>query len=76
VLREALVLLAAGLTIGTGLALWAGRAASTLLFGLKPYDPPTVGAAMLLLASVALMASYRPARRASRLEPMSALRDD
>ena len=39
VLREAALLLAVGLAVGTGLALWAGRAAGALLFGLKPYDP-------------------------------------
>jgi len=76
VLREAAMLLAVGLGIGTGLALWAGRAAGALLFGLKPYDPPTLALAVLLLASVALLASYLPALRASRLEPMSALREE
>ncbi|MBZ5622354.1 MAG: ABC transporter permease [Acidobacteriia bacterium] len=76
VLREAVLLLAVGLGIGTGLALWAGRAAGALLFGLKPYDPPTLAVAVLLLASVALLASYWPALRASRLEPMSALREE
>jgi putative ABC transport system permease protein len=76
VLREAALLLAVGLGIGTGLALWAGRAAGALLFGLKPYDPLSLSAAVLLLASVALLASYLPALRASRLEPMSALREE
>jgi putative ABC transport system permease protein len=76
VLREAVLLLTVGLAIGTGLALWAGRAAGALLFGLKPYDPPTFALAVLLLASVALLASYWPALRASRLEPMSALREE
>jgi putative ABC transport system permease protein len=76
VLREAALLLAFGLVIGTGLALWAGQAAGALLFGLKPYDPPTLALAGLLLSAVALLASYRPASRAARLEPMSALRED
>jgi predicted permease len=76
VLREAALLLAVGLAIGTGLALWAGRAAGALLFGLKPYDPPTLAGAILLLAAVALLASYWPAQRASRLDPMSALREE
>jgi len=62
--------------VGTGLALWAGQAASALLFGLKPYDPATLGGAIALLAVVALLASYGPARRASRLEPMQALREE
>jgi ABC-type antimicrobial peptide transport system permease subunit len=76
VLREAVVLLGAGLVIGTGLALWATRAASTMLFGLKPNDPATFAGAIALLAAVALLASYAPARRASRVEPMQALRED
>jgi hypothetical protein len=76
VLREAALLLIIGLAIGTVLSLWAGSAAGALLFGLKPYDPPTLAAAALLLASVSLMASYWPARQASRLEPMSALREE
>jgi ABC-type antimicrobial peptide transport system permease subunit len=76
VLREAVLLLALGLAMGTGLALWAGRAAGALLFGLKPYDPQTLVAAVVLLAAVALLASYLPALRASRLQPMTALRED
>lgn len=76
VLREAVLLLAVGLAIGIGLALWAGRAAGALLFGLKPYDPPTLALAALLLASVAMLASYLPAMRAARLEPMAALREE
>jgi len=76
VLREALLLLAIGLTTGVGLALWAGRAASSLLFGMKPYDPASLTAAIVLLAGVALLASYWPAYRASRVDPMSALREE
>jgi predicted permease len=76
VLREASLLLGIGLAIGTGLALWAGRAASALLFGLKPYDPPTLALAIVLLSAVALLASFRPARRAARMEPMAALREE
>src|SRR5260370_42376026 len=76
VLREAALLLVAGLAIGTGLALWAGRAASAMLFGLKANDPGTFAGAIALLAGVALFANYGPARRASRLEPMQALREE
>jgi ABC-type antimicrobial peptide transport system permease subunit len=76
VLREASLLIVAGLIVGTGLALWAGQAASTLLFGLKPHDPVTFAGAIALLALVALLASYGPARRASRLDPMNALREE
>jgi putative ABC transport system permease protein len=76
VLREAAVLLACGLGIGAGLALWAGQAAGSLLFSLKPNDLTTLLGAMALLAAVAVVASCGPARRAARLEPMLALRDE
>jgi predicted permease len=76
VLREAGLLLVVGLVFGLLLAVWAGRAAATLLFGLQPHDPATLIAAVLLLAAVALAASYGPARRAAALEPMQALRDE
>jgi putative ABC transport system permease protein len=76
ILRESALLLSAGLVIGTALALWTGRAASALLFGLKPSDPATFLFAMCLLAVVALAASYGPAWRAARLEPMNALREE
>ena len=76
ILREALMLLAAGLVIGIGLALWAGRAAATLLFGLKHNDALTFVAASVLLAVVAAAAGYLPARRAANLDPMHALRTE
>jgi putative ABC transport system permease protein len=76
VLREAAILVAAGAIIGLGLALWAGRAASSLLFGLKPGDPATLAGAAILLVAVALLASYAPAYRAARMEPMDALREE
>ena len=76
VLREAVLLLAIGLAVGTAFAVWAGRAAASLVYGLKPRDPVTLGGAIVLLALVALMASYGPALRASRLQPMDALRDE
>ncbi len=74
VLREAMMLLAAGLVIGIGLALWAGQAATKLLFGLKPNDAATFVAASVLLAVAAAAAGYVPARRASAMDPMDALR--
>jgi predicted permease len=76
VLREAGMLLGAGVLVGTAAAIWAGQAAAAMLFGLKPYDPVTLASAVALLATVALIASYGPARRASRLDPMIALRDE
>jgi predicted permease len=76
ILKEALLLLAIGLAAGTVLSIWAGRAAATMLYGLKPYDPLSLLVASLLLASIALAASYLPARRAAALQPMTALRDE
>lgn len=76
VLREATLLLIIGLIVGTGLAIWAGRAASAMLFGLKPHDPAVLTGSIILLAAIGLLASYGPARRASRLEPMDALREE
>jgi putative ABC transport system permease protein len=76
VLREAILLLVVGLGIGAVLAFWAGRTATTLLFGLKPHDPISMIAAMALLSMVALASSFLPARRAAAVEPMVALRDE
>jgi putative ABC transport system permease protein len=76
VLREAMLLLGVGLTAGVLLALWAARAAAALLFGLQPYDPVSMVAAIALLTVIALGASYGPARHAAALEPMVALRDE
>jgi predicted permease len=74
ILRESLLLAAAGIAIGIPAALAVGRAARTLLYGVQPFDPValTISAAVLLLAATA--AGALPARRASRLDPMSALR--
>jgi putative ABC transport system permease protein len=76
VLREAVLLLGVGVAAGVLLAIWIGRAAATLLYGLKPYDPVSLLAASALLAGIALAASYVPALRAAILEPMVALRDE
>jgi putative ABC transport system permease protein len=80
VMREALMLVAAGVVIGVPAALAVGRIASNqisgLLFGLQATDPLTIVHATLLLASVAAIAGYVPARRASRVDPMVALRSE
>jgi predicted permease len=76
VMREAGRLLLIGLLAGAAISLLAGRSARALLFGLTPYDPPTLVAAALLLALIAAAASFLPARRASKLDPMVALRDE
>lgn len=76
VMRESGTLLVAGLVIGVALAIGGGQAAAAMLFGLKPGDPLTLGAALLSLSLVAALASLLPARRASRNDPMTALRDE
>ena len=76
VMRDSAVMLCVGVVIGTALALFAGRAAGSLLFGLKAYDPATLGFAIGLLAVIAVIASWLPARKASRLDPVAALRCD
>jgi predicted permease len=74
VLREALVLALAGLGLGIPCALAASRLLASMLFGLSPHDLPTLAAASLLLLAAALLAGYLPARRASRVDPMQAVR--
>ena len=76
VIKEAGLLLGAGLIIGTALALATGRTAGSLLYGLRPSDPVSIAYAVALLAMVALVASFLPALRASRVEPMVALREE
>ena len=76
IVREAAVLLGAGLAIGATLSVFAARTADTFLYGLKPGDPPTIAMAMAGLAAVTLLASWIPARRASRLAPTVALREE
>jgi len=75
-MREAAVLLAAGVGVGLVAAVAAAKTATALLFGLKPGDPATLAAAAAGFAAVALFASYLPATRAARLQPTEALRQD
>ena len=74
VLRETLVLVLCGLALGIPAALLSARLIATQLFGLSPTDPVTLGAAAVVLTVVALLAGYIPARRASRVDPLTALR--
>ena len=76
VIREAAVLLAIGLTIGIVLTASGGRITKSLLYGLEGHDPLTIGMAAGLLALVSLLASWIPAFRASRLDPIDALREE
>jgi predicted permease len=74
VMRDTAWMLAIGVVSGSALALIAGRAATTMLFGLKPYDAATLVSSILLLAVIAVLASWLPALKASRLNPVDALR--
>ena len=76
VVREALGLVLAGTALGVPLALAAGHAARAFLFGIAPHDGSTLALACSALVVVALVAAFAPARRASRVEPMTALRHD
>jgi putative ABC transport system permease protein len=76
VLRETGVLLLIGLVAGIALALATARTAASMLFGLKPTDSVTYILAVVCLSGVAALSSFLPARRAARLDPMEALRNE
>ena len=76
VLHEGLVLVAAGCGIGLAGSLLFSRFIHNLLFEVGPGDPATLSAVSLLLAGIALLACYIPARRATRVDPVIALRCD
>ena len=76
VLREGILLVAAGLVIGIPLSLVSGRLLHSFLFGLKGTDPLSLVVVVLLLGSVAGLAAFIPAQRASRVDPMVALRNE
>jgi putative ABC transport system permease protein len=74
VLREGLTLVAAGAAAGVAIALAVTRLLGTLLFGVSPTDPLIFAGVLVALFFVALVATSIPARRASRIDPMQALR--
>jgi putative ABC transport system permease protein len=74
VLRQGLVIIGVGLALGLVSAVVAGRLASNFLVGVNPADPLIFGGVSVLLACVALFACYIPARRATKVDPMVALR--
>ncbi len=76
ILKEASVLAIIGVVVGIGAALSATRLIASLLFGLKPTDPLTLMGAGALLLALALVAGFAPAFRASRVDPMHALRHE
>ncbi|HWZ30205.1 MAG TPA: ABC transporter permease [Bryobacteraceae bacterium] len=74
VIVQGMTLVIAGIAVGAGAAYGLSRYLTTLLFQIKPADPLTYGALALLLSAIALAACYLPARRATRVDPMVALR--
>jgi predicted permease len=76
ILKEALALIALGLAVGLPVVFFAARFISALLYGLEPNDPITLGSTIFILISVALFAAIWPAWRASRVNPVVALRHE
>lgn len=76
VLREMLVLVAVGAVTGVVAALGVARFVRSLLYGVTPFDPIGIGAAVALLVAVAVVAAALPARRAARVDPLIALRSE
>jgi ABC-type antimicrobial peptide transport system permease subunit len=74
ILRETAGMVGAGLVVGAGLAYGTSSLVDSRLYGVPPQDPLTLGLSTVLLLLVALTAAYLPARRASRLRPTAALR--
>jgi predicted permease len=76
VMKDCLVLSIMGVTLGLAAALVLGRFAGKLLYGLTPDDPLALGSAVAMLQAIALAAAFIPARRATRIDPIVALRHD
>ena len=75
VLKQGMAPVLTGVLIGFAAALFVGRLLSRMLFGVSATDPISVTGAVLVLLAVALLACYPPARRASRADPLVALRE-
>ena len=76
VLRETLFMVGLGIGLGTPAALLLGRTVGSLIYGLKPSDSATISGSVLILGAVAILAGYLPAKRASKVDPMVALRHE
>jgi putative ABC transport system permease protein len=76
VIREGLALTAVGAAFGIVAALAAGSVVASLLFGVTPRDPITLTGVVVVLAAVAMLASWLPARRAARVDPLVAMRGE
>jgi putative ABC transport system permease protein len=74
VVRQALALSLAGVVLGIGAGLALARVIRTILYGISPTDPLTLAAVSVVLLAVAALASWLPARRAARVDPVVALR--
>jgi putative ABC transport system permease protein len=74
ILTESLALVCLGVVLGLMGAWFASKVVATLLFGLSPTDPFTYALVACMLIAIALLASVVPARRAARVDPMTALR--
>jgi predicted permease len=74
VLKEAMVLVVIGIAIGVPASIAASRIIASMLYGLKPHDPLAMVIVVALLATVGALAGFIPARRATRIDPMVALR--
>jgi putative ABC transport system permease protein len=75
VLSRVTLLVAVGVVVGAGMALWASKFATALLYELEPRDPATLIGAAVMLAAVGALASWLPAYRASRIDPAEVLRE-
>jgi macrolide transport system ATP-binding/permease protein len=76
ILREAGALIIGGVALGMVCSIGAAGLMQGLLFGVRPYDEPTLAITGVILGASALLASYVPARRAASVSPMEALRAD
>jgi predicted permease len=76
VLREGLLLTTVGLTIGLALGLAVAKVAARFLYGISPADPVSIVVTVALLGAASLLAGYLPARRAAKIDPMVALRQE
>ena len=76
VIAQALGMAGAGAVAGLVVALGASRLLSTLLFEVSPTDPTSIAGALIVLLLVAVIAAYIPARRATQIDPVDALRAD
>jgi predicted permease len=76
ILRESTTLALAGIVAGVAAALLLTHLVKSMLYGIQPWDPPTLAGGVVILMIVALAASWIPARRAARVQPMDALRHE